>query len=299
MVDQASSSRSSGSSQRLAPRFTYKRTPTALLPMPTLPERLTLPDPRLAEIFDVRLAADEATEAQAFSVRWEVYCRELGYEPAERFPDRRECDADDRRSVQVVVAHRASARPVGCFRLLLADPADIPRPFHVEQVCGARRLACIPTDGQARLGHAELSRFCIIAPFRHYDAAHEDPPWGIARAAWDAEVPLHRGIAGMMWLAAAHIAVRIRLDFLLTLMEPRLQVLGKVMGLNFQSIGDPVEFRGIRVPYRIDRRSLRALLALPQTAALLRPLQDSIARGIDRHPLLSSYMDSGTARIAR
>lgn len=299
MVDQAANAQASGSSQRLAPRFTYKRTPTALLPMPTLPERLSLPDPRLAGLFDIRLAADEETEAMAFAVRWEVYCRELGYEPAERFPDHREYDADDSRSVQVVVVHRASARPIGCFRLLLADPGDIPRPFHVESVCGARRLIGIPPDGQGRLGHAELSRFCIIAPFRHYDASREDPPWGIARADWDAEVPLHRGIAGMMWLAAAHIAVRIRLDFLLTLMEPRLQVLSRVMGLNFQSIGDPVDFRGIRVPYRIDRRSLRALLALPQTDALLRPLQDSIARGIDRHPLLSSYLDSGTARIAR
>jgi len=294
----ASPSPCSSISQRLSPRFAYKRTPTALLPMPTLPDRLTLPEPRILDLFDIRIATDDATEAHAFAVRWEVYCRELGFEPAERFADRRESDADDLRSVQVVAFHRPTGRPVGCFRLLLADPGDIRRPFHVEEVCAGQRLGAIPPVGQARLGHAELSRFCIIAPFRHFDAG-ETPPWGIARSAWEAEVPLHRGLAGMLWLVAARIAVRIRLDYLLTLMEPRLQTLGRVMGLNFQPIGDPVEFRGIRIPYRIDRRSLGALLELPQTAALLRPLDQAIASGVAEHPLLASYLACITSRFTR
>lgn len=286
-------------SQRLSPRFAYKRTPTALLPMPTLPERLSLPELPILDLFDIRIATDDETEAHAFAVRWEVYCRELGFEPAERFANHRESDPDDLRSVQVVAFHRPTGNPVGCFRLLLADPGDIRRPFHVEQVCSSQRLGAIPTMGQARLGHAELSRFCITAPFRHFDATAEAPPWGIPREAWDAEIPLHRGLAGMLWLVAARIAVRIRLDYLLTLMEPRLQTLGRAMGLNFQSIGDPVEFRGIRVPYRIDRRSLGALLSLPQTARLLQPLDEAIAHGIEAHPLLASYLACHTARITR
>lgn len=290
---------SNGSSRRLIPRFTYTRTPTSLMPMPTLPERIVLPDVGILDVFDIRIATDEETEALAFGVRWDVYCRELGFEPAERFPDHHESDADDQRSVQVVAIHRRSGRPAGCFRLLLADPADIRRPFHVEAVCSGLLKGVIPTVGQARLGYAELSRFCIIAPFRHFDAAVEAPPWGIAREEWNAEAPLHRGLAGLMWLVAAQVAVRIRLDYLLTLMESRLQTLGKVMGMNFLSIGDPVEFRGMRVPYRIDRRSLNSLLAVPQTARLLRPLETSIDGAIRSHPLLISYLDSCTARFTR
>ena len=47
----------------------------------------------------LRIACDDATESDAFAVRWQVYCHELGFEPAERFPDRRERDAADLRSV--------------------------------------------------------------------------------------------------------------------------------------------------------------------------------------------------------
>lgn len=286
-------------SQRLVPRFTYTRTPTLQMPMPTLPERIILPDLKILDVFDIRIATDDETEALAFSVRWDVYCRELGFEPAERFPDHQESDADDQRSVQVVAIHRRTGRPAGCFRLLLADPADIRRPFHVEAVCSGLLKGVIPTVGQARLGYAELSRFCIIAPFRHFDASVEAPPWGISRDDWNAEAPLHRGLAGLMWLVAAQVAVKLRLDYLLTLMESRLQTLGKVMGMNFLSIGEPVEFRGMRVPYRIDRRSLASLLTVPQTARLLRPLEAAIDDAIRIHPLLVSYMDSHTGRFGR
>ncbi|MDP2060502.1 MAG: hypothetical protein Q8J97_12240, partial [Flavobacteriaceae bacterium] len=148
-------------------------------------------------------------------------------------------------------------------------------------------------------GCAELSRFCIVAPFRRFDAACEAPPWGIPADQWAAETRHRRSLAGLMWLTAAHIALALRLDYLLTLMEPRLQVLGRAMGLNFVSIGDPVEFCGQRAPYRIDRRSLRTLLLVPQTAALLMPITPGLETGIRTHPLLASYLSSRTARFNR
>lgn len=293
------STSSNSISNRLVPRFTYKRTPTSLMPMPTLPDRLILPDERILDLIDIRIATDDASEEMAFSVRWDVYCRELGFEPTERFPDRRESDDDDLRSVQVVAIHRPTGQPVGCFRLVLADPVHTSRPFHVEAVCSRLHAGAIPSAGKERLGYAEISRFCIIAPFRHFDAAIDTPPWDIDRQAWADEIPLHRGLAGLMWLVAARVAVVLRLDYLLTLMEPRLQMLSRVMGMNFQPIGEAVYFRGMRVPYRIDRRSLRSLLVAKQAAPLLVPLEQEISRGIEAHPLLTSYVSSGPGRIGR
>lgn len=284
---------------RLYPRFTYHRTPSGLMPMPTLPERLVLPEAGIDEVFDVRLATDDTTENDAFRVRWEVYCRELGYEPADRFPDGCERDGADMRSVQVVAYHRATAQPVGCYRLLMADANAPLAPFHVEEVCPRLSAGAIPRDAEARLGCAELSRFCIIAPFRRFDAASEAPPWGLAAERWASETRHRRGLAGLMWLTAAYVAVALRLDYLLTLMEPRLQLLGKAMGFDFQAIGDPVDFRGLRKPYRIDRRALRTLLAVAQTRMLLQPILPGIEAGIGRHPMLASYLASRTVRISR
>lgn len=284
---------------RQVPPFTYQRTPTSLLPMPTIPERIILPSAEIHQVFALVLASDDAREAQAFGVRWQVYCQELGFEPAGRFPDRREHDAVDERSVQVVALHRASGLPVGCFRLVMADPQRPQAPWHVEEVARALTPGAIPAHAAGRLGCAELSRFCIIAPFRRFDAGSELPPAGIGAAQWAAETTHRRGLAGLMWLAAAHIAVTLRLDWLLTLMEPRLQVLGRTLGLDFQAIGAPVDFRGERRPYRLDRRSLRLLLDLPQTSALVAPLAAQLGAGIAAHPMLRNYLAVRTERIGR
>ncbi len=269
------------------------------MPTPSLPERIILPIPDIHRLFALRIACDDDTEAQAFSVRWQVYCQELGYEPAERFPNQRESDTADLRSVQVIASYRPTGLPVACFRLLLADPTHPRALFHVEQVCNNLSARAIPADGEARRGCAELSRFCIISAFRRFDAETEMPPWGIAPAQWTAESKLRSGLAGLMWLTAAHIAVELRLDYLLTLMEPRLELLGRTMGLAFQAIGPPVNFRGQRIPYRIDRRSLRGLLGMPQVIRLMHPLVYTLDEGMRKHPLLKPYLDARTRSIER
>jgi hypothetical protein len=99
-------------------------------------------------------------------------------------------------------------------------------------------------------------------------------------------------LVGFMWLAAAHLVVHIGLDYLLALMEPRLHVLCGSMGFAFQPIGPGVEFRGLRVPYRIDRRAIRALLHLPELAMLLGPASHSWEKQAATHPLLAGYLQA-------
>lgn len=276
--------------QRQAPAIRYRRMPSALMPEPIIPDRVVMPAADILQAFAVEVALDDATEAEAFAVRWQVYCHELGYEPAERFPDGREYDADDQRSLQVVVRHRASGRAAACFRLLLAG-ADAP--FHLEQVCPRLDPGRLPA-GEGRHGLAEVSRFCIRGEFRRFDAANDQPPWGLDPQLWRDQGPHRRGLAGLMWLAAAHLAVTVRLDYLLALMEPRLQALGRLWGFTFEPIGEAVEFRGQRVPYRLDRRSLRALLALPAAAALVAPMAGTLEAGAVSHPLLRQHLAART-----
>ncbi len=281
---------------RAYPRFAYRHTPTAELPLPVLPERIVLPGAAIHDAFVIEIACDDRTEHEAYALRWEVYCHELGYE--EGSPEHKEYDAADQRSVQVVVRHRATGRVAACYRLVMADPDHPDIPFHVEEVCGSIDRLAVPARGEARRGFAELSRFCIAAAYRSHDLVAGPPP-GISAPLWSAEAAHRRGLAGLMWLSAAHIAVSIRLDYLLTLMEPRLRQLGTVMGLGFAAIGGPVEFRGVRVPYRIDRRSLRSLLEARQTAALVGPLRIALDGGIRRHPLLAAYLDNRSGRSLR
>lgn len=284
---------------RAIPPVRYRRMPSALMPEPIIPERVMLPQAGVHSVFELRVASDDATASDAYAVRWQVYCHELGYEPADRFPDGREWDAADARSVQVVAYHRTSGRPAGCFRLLLADPVECAAPFHLEEVCTRLVSGALPSEGERRLGCAEISRFCILGAFRRFDAATEAPPWGIDARVWAAEAIHRRGLAGLMWLAAARLAVSLRLDYLLALMEPRLQLLSRTLGFSFEEIGQPVEFRGTRMPYRIDRRAMRALLAVPSTAALLAPMTAALEDQARRHPLLGTYFEARSEMISR
>lgn len=284
---------------RIIPRFRYQRMPTMLMPEPEIPERVVPPQSGIHEVFDVRVGIDREIECDAFRLRWQVYCRELGYEPEERFPDGRERDALDARSVQVVVYHRRSGRPAACFRLVMADPTDPREPFHLEEVCHGLATDAVPAAVESRPGCAELSRFCILGAFRRYDGLTEAPPWGIDAGTWAAESVHRRGLAGLMWLAAADLVVALRLDYLFALMEPRLQLLGRVLGFQFRALGPAVEFRGQRVPYRIDRRSLRSLLLVPQTRALMEPLAARLEADAWSHPLLIPYLRARTARTLR
>ena len=109
---------------------------------------------------------------------------------------------------------------------------------------------------------------------------------------WHAETEHRLDLASLLWLSAAHLAVDIRLDYILALMEPRLQLLARSVGFVFQPIGPGVEYRGLRMPYRIDRRALRALLQVPQTAAFLTPVTADWHDQATRHPMLSSYLTS-------
>lgn len=286
-------------SNRQPVRFAYRRIPSAIMPEPVIPERVILPLSGIHEVFELRLAVDDATESDAFAVRWQVYCRELGYEPADRFPDRREWDDDDLRSVQVVAYHRSSGLAVGCFRLLLADPQRPEELFHMEKVCTGLVEGALNGVGNDRLGLVELSRFCITAPFRRFDAMKDDPPDGIDPKQWQEQSVHRRGLAGLMWLTAAHLSVTLRFDYLLALMEPRLQSLVKAIGFVFTPIGGPVDFRGERVPYRIDRRSLRSLLQVPATARLVEPMRARLDSAVLRHPNLQSYISSRTTTPTR
>lgn len=287
-------------SNRLVPVFRYQRMPSAVMSVPELHGPLLSLPAAIHELFELRIATDDRTETDAFSVRWQVYCREYGYEPSEHFPDRCECDAADLRSVNVVAYYRATGTPVGCYRLLLADPAHLNSAFHVEEVCVQRQPGSLPEQGTARLGCAELSRFCIIPSFRRCAAAADrTPPAGIDPRRWEAEAPHRLNLAALLWLSAAHLTVHLRLDYLFVLMEPRLHQLCRSAGFTFQPIGPAVDFRGKRVPYRTDRRALRELLRAPQTASLLAPVIGQWEKQAVAHPMLKSYLQARSERFAR
>ncbi|MBS0176495.1 MAG: PEP-CTERM/exosortase system-associated acyltransferase, partial [Nitrospira sp.] len=84
--------------------------------------------------FRIDAALDTALLDQAYHLRHEVYCEDLKYE-AER-PGRRETDQFDAHSVHCLLRTvERPHQPVGCTRIVLANPADPDLPLPFEQTC--------------------------------------------------------------------------------------------------------------------------------------------------------------------
>jgi N-acyl amino acid synthase of PEP-CTERM/exosortase system len=203
------------------------------------------PKRRFIDLFDDYMTVVQANSKElldsVFRLRFQVYCRERGFEDAASFPEGRERDEDDARSLHFLVVDRLTTAPVGTVRLILPKRhADLP----VFRLIGAgdRIAPDLPLETTA-----EVSRFAIAKAYRR-----------------QLENALIQHLRAMSTDAASRLALPlltfglIRAVFMMTLaggithvvamMEPALlRMLGR-LGIEFNPIGEPVEHHGVRQP---------------------------------------------------
>ncbi len=109
--------------------------------------------------FYFELLGSEELLRASYALRFEVYCRERGFLPADAFPDGLEIDRFDDRSLHFGAFHRDSDI-AGTVRLVRAPLAELP-------LAGRCRLdrALLPRDLDDN-GVAEVSRLAVSANFR-------------------------------------------------------------------------------------------------------------------------------------
>ena len=119
------------------------------------------------QYFDVMTGDTPDIRDEAFRLRYQVYCLEKGYEDASAFPDERETDRHDRRSVHGIVRHKKTGITAATVRLVLPDRENPDSPFPIEQNCQASMessrevLRVIPRNFLA-----EISRFAVSKDFK-------------------------------------------------------------------------------------------------------------------------------------
>lgn len=178
-------------------------------------------------------------------LRYEVLCNQVGlvgFEPW-RYPDRRERDAYDRRSVFCAMYHRVSGRIAGCVRLILADPRDVNALFAVEQAAGKLFDPDFDAGTLPRHRTAEISRLLVAKehmPGRGGDREARRQ----FRAATGFPFPMLGLLQGIIHLAAAHDAV-----YTYAIMEPVLNRLLRRFAVNFPAIGPVIDHHGRRQAY--------------------------------------------------
>lgn len=235
---------------------------------------------RFGQFFRVSPALDSKTIDEVHHIRHEVYARDLGFEAVRS--DGRERDAYDRHALHCIVRTAQDARPVGCARLVLPDPADPHRLLPFEQTCcDTLDRSIIDPQALPRGRIAEVSRLAVMGEFRRRRGEQARP---VALSASDCAghpVPRFPNIPLSLYFGAVAMAARHGIEYLFTLTEPRLARHFALHGVDIQPVGAPVEHRGLRVP-----SVMRVSEIYPSLRALMRPIWHEVHAQMDTAYLL-------------
>lgn len=223
------------------------------------------------DYFSLELADRDELLDESFRLRYQVYVDEMHFERAEDFPTGREHDPFDPRALTVLLRHNASGLVMGCVRLIVADPADIARPFPFEIVAGeqiARRSEVFLRTPRKRVG--EVSRLAVAKEFRRRKSDQEMGLFAVQELGSFTEDSRRRNIPPALGLvfAAAWLGVEVGLQAVFVMMELRLARLLRSLGLSFNQVAEPVEYHGLRAPFEITRESLLGEMSPPLRSAL-------------------------------
>jgi N-acyl amino acid synthase of PEP-CTERM/exosortase system len=214
------------------------------------------------EFFEAVLADDEDSRDAHHRLRYQVYCRETGFESASEFPDGRERDEFDGSATAFLVRSRVSGEWIATMRLIVGQVAQLPVASFLD-----------PEERTSPVLAGEISRFCVspryrrrttqevrisrsassCSPKQRFAAQHESPesvgsllesrdPWiliGLLRAV--RQYTDERSILRCLFLAADSMASAVR-----------------AAGFSISEAGPEVEHRGWRRAYRFHWNAAEA-----------------------------------------
>ena len=204
--------------------------------------------------FEVFIADTAESKKIHFSIRYQVYCEEMGFESKDDFPEQMEYDEHDDRSVHFIVRDKTSGLWIGAMRLIYKKGDLLP----IEQCCEINEKV----DSNDLFGAVELSRLCLIKEARRR-IKDIDPPCGIIGESSQAlasdkvklfpnQYKLNRLIIwGLIYAASEYCSSNNIHNWYFMTTFALAKVLRKG-GLNLVSIGESFSHKGERFPFKMN-----------------------------------------------
>jgi N-acyl amino acid synthase of PEP-CTERM/exosortase system len=205
-----------------------------------------------AKWFDVVPAATPEQLAEAYRLRYQVYCVENTFEQVGQHTDGQEIDEFDKHSVHSLLIHRPTGMVAGTVRLILPNGSGDISALPVSHVCtdpSLRDPALFPPERTA-----EISRFAVSKAFRrritdttHADMHFVDGAGATTDRSHERRVLTPNITLGLM-KAIAEMSIGNGITHLTAMMEPALLRLTSRLGIKFTPLGRLVEYHGQRQP---------------------------------------------------
>jgi len=202
--------------------------------------------------FEIIRADTPELREEVYRLRYQVYVLEHGFERAEDFPEKREMDEYDGRSLHVLLCHRSSGTRIGTARLVRPNYAEPTKSFPIQNASDNPVI----NDPEVSLYAAELSRLAISKErLKECNTDRGLFAWATldpTRRTNRVRVALSRLL--LPYLSVGLIAGVIELaaekgyPILYAIMEPFLIKNMSRIGIKFPIVGEAVEYHGLRHP---------------------------------------------------
>lgn len=208
------------------------------------------------EHFEVVLADDEWSRRIHYQLRYQVFCVETGYEDPAQFPDGEERDEWDDQAAHFLVRERETKRWVAAMRLILPQDKVLPIETRTE-IEEALRPPCDRV--------LEISRLCMVGHYRRRlqgqalpCEARDASPFGAAKAVDEAQAEMRKRLRtteilrALLDAAVAYSREYGTQHWYMFITKALSKVIGHVLHLDLQQVGQPAWHRGERYPFLVN-----------------------------------------------
>ncbi len=216
--------------------------------------------------YNLCIAHTDIEKSYVYKVRYNVYCLEFGFEPADKFDVEEETDEYDHYSTHCLVSHNRRG-PAGCLRMVPAEIDGENKRMPIEEVCPEslqhpsilqkfekqvdRRLIC------------EASRLAVDSSFRRRAGENrsrigESESVDVKNV--EGEYRSFNIVSEAVFLSGIALADVMNRPIMMAMMEPFLPRILRRAGICFEKLGDEIEYHGRRAPYYTDTRNIKATL---------------------------------------
>jgi len=233
-----------------------------------LPSRLSLEE-SISNFFFSRyelvIANEESEKQVSYKTRHKVYCEEMNFE--QKNAAALEKDRFDDRAINCFIKHLPTGECAGTIRLVLPTEAGLALPLEEKCAEVINDDSLLPSNLSPQ-SVCEISRLAIPREFRVRQFRSKIlPSQTLDKIKQKKSVPFNLEqfpyLSIALYLMATSICLHLNVKHAYVLMEPKLARRMKAFGINFNSVGEAIEFNGKRVPYRVSPNVLISELAKP------------------------------------
>ncbi|WP_018880999.1 MULTISPECIES: PEP-CTERM/exosortase system-associated acyltransferase [unclassified Thioalkalivibrio] len=187
-------------------------------------------------------------------LRYQVYCKEFGFEREEDCPGHKEVDAYDAQAWHCLLEHKPSGMAAGCVRVVHVDTRDPIGQLPMERHCHDSFFDTPwRPDRLERDNVCEVSRLAVHSMFRRRNGEAATPIGDIeALKLSPDQIRVFPILAVSLFVAATLLCVHYRKQHAFAMMEPALARILRHTGLEFTQIGEVVHYHGKRAAFYID-----------------------------------------------